>query len=356
MTSGTVSIRQIHKAYGNYKALDGISLDIASGEFLTLLGPSGSGKTTLLNVIAGFERPDSGSLLVDKTEFVTMPPHKRGLGMVFQSYALFPHMDVYSNVAYPLKLRKVDSANIKAKVKTALETVHMDHLATRRISELSGGQRQRVALARAIVFEPKLLLMDEPLSALDKNLREHMQIELKRLHRNLGMTTVYVTHDQQEALTMSDRIAILDRGRIIQLAAPKEIYNQPNCKFVAQFMGDTRLLSVQRQNNGYSLNGKMLKTHSAAHVSAMNDKYSLLVRPERLRWQGTNENDNAISGTVTEIIYMGDSHLIALQLPSGEEISIKHNGNEGISLPAINEPLTLWMAPEMCTVVKEAHP
>jgi putative spermidine/putrescine transport system ATP-binding protein len=353
MASGAVSIRQIHKAYGSYKALDGISLDIAAGEFLTLLGPSGSGKTTLLNVIAGFERPDSGSLLVDNKEFITMPPHKRDLGMVFQSYALFPHMDVFANVAYPLKLRKADASTIRSKVKKALETVHMDHLAGRRIHELSGGQRQRVALARAIVFEPKLLLMDEPLSALDKNLREHMQIELKRLHRALGMTTVYVTHDQQEALTMSDRIAVLDRGRIMQLDTPKAIYDAPNCKFVAGFMGDTRFVPVTKNSSGFDLNGHALKL--AAIPNAGGDVF-LMVRPERLRWQGNPAEDNCIEGRVIDVTYLGDSHMVSLELPQNTEISIRHTGADKADLPKAGDRLALWMTPHASVIVEGAHP
>lgn len=352
MTSGAVSIRQIHKAYGIYKVLDGISLDIAAGEFLTLLGPSGSGKTTLLNVIAGFERPDSGSLLVDGAEFITRPPHKRGLGMVFQSYALFPHMDVFANVAYPLKLRKADASAIRSKVAKALETVHMAHLAGRRIHELSGGQRQRVALARAIVFEPKLLLMDEPLSALDKNLREHMQIELKRLHRVLGMTTIYVTHDQQEALTMSDRIAVLDRGRIMQLDTPRTIYDAPNSKFVAGFMGDTRFLPVERKGADFALSSQPLKL--AITPSKVSSDLFLMVRPERLRWWGSPEIDNCIEGNVIDVTYVGGSHMVSLELPRNTEISIRHTGTENIPLPKSGDRLALWMTPESSVIVDGA--
>ncbi|OIS93675.1 ABC transporter ATP-binding protein [Brucella cytisi] len=353
MTSGAVSIRQIHKAYGSYKALDGISLDIAAGEFLTLLGPSGSGKTTLLNVIAGFERPDSGSLLVDDREFITMPPHKRDLGMVFQNYALFPHMDVFANVAYPLKLRKIDLHTIKVKVMKALETVHMDHLGARRIHELSGGQRQRVALARAIVFEPRLLLMDEPLSALDKNLREHMQIELKRLHRTLGTTTVYVTHDQQEALTMSDRIAVLDRGRIMQLDTPRAIYDAPNCKFVAGFMGDTRFVPVIRKGSDFIFNGHTLKL--VQRPDTTRDAY-LMVRPERLRWQGDPTCDNRIEGRVIDVTYLGDSHLVSLELAQKTEISVRHMSSETSALPRAGDHLALWMTPQASVIVEGTRP
>lgn len=352
MGAGKVSIRHVHKAYGAFKALDGISLDIQPGEFLTLLGPSGSGKTTLLNVIAGFERPDSGSLMVDEMEFITRPPHKRDLGMVFQNYALFPHMDVFGNVAYPLKLRGIDRASIRSRVLGALETVHMDKLAARRIGELSGGQRQRVALARAIVFEPRILLMDEPLSALDKNLREHMQMELKRLHNRLGMTTVYVTHDQQEALTMSDRIAVLDRGRVIQLDTPQNIYDYPNCKFVAGFMGETRFLPVQRRDSSYHLDNRSL--HLASEPPHRDANGWLIVRPERLRWAGNAQRDNRIAGKVMDIVYRGDSHLVSVSLAGDHEISIRHTGSDGKELPVPGQDLELWLPPEASVVVGDA--
>ena len=216
-----ITVRQITKSYGSVRALDQVDLDIRSGEFLTLLGPSGSGKTTLLMVLAGFTRPDHGSLKFGETEVIRLAPHKRGIGMVFQSYALFPHMSVGANIAFPLRLRGVAKPDIARRVEQALALVQLAGYATRRVDELSGGQRQRVALARAIVFEPRILLMDEPLSALDKQLREHMQIELRRLHEQLGMTTVYVTHDQREALTMSDRVAVLNHGKLMQYGPPR---------------------------------------------------------------------------------------------------------------------------------------
>ena len=216
-----ITVRQVTKTYGTVHALDHVDLDVRSGEFLTLLGPSGSGKTTLLMVLAGFTRPDHGSLKFGEREVIRLAPHKRDVGMVFQNYALFPHMSVAGNIAFPLKLRGVPRAEIGQRIERALDTVKLGGYGDRRIDQLSGGQRQRVALARAIVFEPRILLMDEPLSALDKQLREHMQIELRQLHDRLGMTTVYVTHDQREALTMSDRIAVINHGRIMQLDAPR---------------------------------------------------------------------------------------------------------------------------------------
>nr|WP_222110253.1 ABC transporter ATP-binding protein [Mesorhizobium amorphae] len=280
---GRVEIRNIKKAYGSFLALDDVSLDIAPGEFLTLLGPSGSGKTTLLNVLAGFVRPDSGSITIDGAEFLLLPPHKRNLGMVFQNYALFPHMSVRRNVGYPLRLRGVSGVDLDRRVEEALGLVQMAHLADRGVNALSGGQRQRVALARAIVFEPSILLMDEPLSALDKKLREHMQLELKRLHDRLGTTTVYVTHDQREALTLSDRIAVVNGGKIVQLGTPDEIYDRPKNKFVADFIGETRFLPVETNASGALLYGRPLRTRDDWKSS---DKPWLVIRPERLRWKG----------------------------------------------------------------------
>ena len=242
-----ITVRNVTKTYGKVHALNDVSLDVKSGEFLTLLGPSGSGKTTLLMVLAGFTRPDCGSLKFGDREVIRTPPHLRDVGMTFQSYALFPHMTVAGNVGYPLRLRKVPKAEIERRVEQALETVQLGGFGERRITQLSGGQKQRVAVARAIVFEPRILLMDEPLSALDKKLRDQMQIELRQLHEKLGMTTVYVTHDQREALTMSDRIAVVNHGRIMQLAGPRDLYERPANRFVADFIGDSTFLDVTRR-------------------------------------------------------------------------------------------------------------
>lgn len=339
---GKVAIRDIRKAYGAFTALDEVSLDIAPGEFLTLLGPSGSGKTTLLNVLAGFVRPDSGSVEIDGVEFLSLPPHKRNLGMVFQNYALFPHMDVRGNVGYPLRLRGISGEERDRRVAGALDLVQMGQLADRRVDELSGGQRQRVALARAIVFEPAILLMDEPLSALDKKLREHMQLELKHLHQRLGTTTVYVTHDQREALTLSDRIAVINGGRLIQLGTPDEIYDRPVNKFVADFIGETRFLPVENGPSGPSVFGRTLKTRDrwSAH-----DKSWLVIRPERLRWREVEgESGNCIDAKATEVIYQGDSYLITLRLPDGAEIDLRRSPDTaGERLPDPGEDVRLWL-------------
>lgn len=255
-TSLNISISDVTKKYDEFYALKDVSLEINSGEFMTLLGPSGSGKTTLLMVLAGFTNPDYGSVKFGDEEVILKPPHLRGIGMVFQNYALFPHMTVEQNVGYPQKLRGVNATEIKRSVEEALGTVKLEGLGHRGITELSGGQKQRVALARAIVFKPKILLMDEPLSALDKKLREEMQIELRQLHDTLNMTTVYVTHDQKEALTMSDRITVINDGELMQLGTPNEIYEHPNNHFIADFIGESSLLPIAVRNGKASLNGE----------------------------------------------------------------------------------------------------
>ncbi|NTT87885.1 ABC transporter ATP-binding protein [Tabrizicola fusiformis] len=349
---GEVAIREISKSYGTYQALDHVSLDIAPGEFVTLLGPSGSGKTTLLNVLAGFIRPDSGSIRVDGQEFLTLPPHRRNLGMVFQNYALFPHMSVARNVAYPLTLRRVPKAEIARRVATALETVKMGHLADRPIQALSGGQRQRVALARAIVFEPAILLMDEPLSALDKNLREHMQIELKRLHDKLGTTTVYVTHDQREALTMSDRIAVLNHGQIVQCDTPSRLYDHPVNRFVAEFIGESSFLPVEVSGGATRLFGRplALRERWSGHGTPL-----LLVRPEKLAWREPEGGGNRVDATATEVIYQGDSYFLNLELPGKSQIALRYNPHAaGGLVPEPGQTISFWLAPANTILIEDA--
>jgi putative spermidine/putrescine transport system ATP-binding protein len=337
-----ITVRSVTKTYGDVHALNDVSLDIKSGEFLTLLGPSGSGKTTLLMVLAGFTRPDSGSLRFGESEVIRTPPHLRNVGMVFQNYALFPHMTVAGNVGYPLRLRKVSREETATRVLQALETVQLDGYGARRIDQLSGGQKQRVALARAIVFEPRILLMDEPLSALDKKLRDRMQIELRHLHEKLGMTTVYVTHDQREALTMSDRIAVVNHGRIMQLATPKELYDFPANRFVADFIGDSTFLPVTRRGDQFAYGDKVLKYTGDMPGSA---KLVLMVRPERLRLASCAPPDSAniFQATVSEVVYQGDSFLMYALLPDGSEVSLRGGirGEVMTALPRLGDPVTL---------------
>ncbi|MEO7854116.1 MAG: ABC transporter ATP-binding protein [Rubrivivax sp.] len=320
----SITARGLRKRYGAVRALDDVDLQVQPGEFLTLLGPSGSGKTTLLMVLAGFIRPDQGSLCFDADEVVRLAPHKRDIGMVFQNYALFPHMDVAANIAYPLKLRGLKGAELKARTDGALQTVQLEGYGARRIDELSGGQRQRVALARAIVFEPRIVLMDEPLSALDKQLREQMQIELRRLHEKLGTTTIYVTHDQREALTMSDRIAVINGGRIVQLDEPRVLYEQPATRFVAQFIGESSLLKVTANGDECHCAGQVLRLPKAA---SLDGAALLMLRPERLHivadGAAPDAEVNELQARVTDRVYQGDSFLLQAQLSDGSAVSAR---------------------------------
>lgn len=335
-----ITVRNVTKSYGSVYALDDVSLDVKSGEFLTLLGPSGSGKTTLLMVLAGFTRPDSGSLKFGDEEVIRTAPHLRGVGMVFQNYALFPHMTVAGNVGYPLKLRKTPATEIVRRVEEALETVQLGGFGERRIDQLSGGQKQRVALARSIVFEPRILLMDEPLSALDKKLRDQMQIELRSLHEKLGMTTVYVTHDQREALTMSDRIAVVNHGKIMQLATPRQLYDFPANRFVADFIGDSTFLPVDRRGNQITCAGMALKYAGDVPPAG---PLLLMIRPERLRLGAASGTANVFQATVSNVVYQGDSYLMYARLSDGTEISLRGGirGDIVAHLPSVGDPVAL---------------
>ncbi|MFT6642244.1 MAG: putative spermidine/putrescine transport system ATP-binding protein, partial [Flavobacteriaceae bacterium] len=323
-TALPIHIKSLTKKYGSMYALDSVSLDIKSGEFLTLLGPSGSGKTTLLMAIAGFNRPDSGSIKFGDSEVILTPPHKRNVGMVFQSYALFPHMSVAENIAFPLKLRGVKSEESAERVNEALTTVQLDGLGDRGIEQLSGGQRQRVALARAFVFRPRILLMDEPLSALDKKLREQMQIELKHLHEQLGVTTVYVTHDQREALTMSDRIVVINHGKLVQIDTPKAIYNKPANAFVADFVGESTILPLESDGNGnLQFENQLIQSNSSS-----TGEWSLVIRPERLFVidDGVVIDSNksvAFSGTLRDFVFQGETAFVVMTMNNGQHVSFR---------------------------------
>lgn len=332
-----IRIQSLTKKYGSMYALDDVDLEVFSGEFLTLLGPSGSGKTTLLMAIAGFNRPDSGSIRFGDTEMILTPPHKRDVGMVFQSYALFPHMTVAENIGFPLKLRKVNSAETAERVTEALATVQLTGLGDRKIDQLSGGQRQRVALARAFVFRPRILLMDEPLSALDKKLREQMQIELKQLHRQLGVTTVYVTHDQREALTMSDRIAIINHGKLAQVDTPQAIYNRPSNSFVADFIGESTILPLTLDTQERLLfEEQLVLDHLPEAFSKDNSRdWSLVVRPERISLNADSqrsENDCLVfRGEVKEFVYQGETALALVKVGKDYDISVRLGTNAASS-------------------------
>ena len=350
-----IEVSSLCKAYGSIKALDHVSLNIAAGEFLTLLGPSGSGKTTLLMALAGFVRPDSGSIKFGDREVIATPPHKRDLGMVFQSYALFPFMTVAENVAYPLKIRGVSKSDQNTRAERALDTVELGGYGDRRINQLSGGQQQRVALARAMVFEPQIILMDEPLSALDKKLREHMQIELKALHQKLDATVVYVTHDQREALTMSDRIAVINQGQIEQVDTPERLYREPHSFFVADFIGESISLPVTVTNNQAQLSGR--KLNSDLPIAQGRGGHRLVIRPELLEVTSgpVPKTANDLSGHVHDIIYQGDSVLVIVQHESAGMINVRVPANRAgqKGLPSKGERIGLALHPEDTIIVPE---
>jgi putative spermidine/putrescine transport system ATP-binding protein len=351
-----VSIRSASKRYGELLTLDSITLDVGAGEFLSLLGPSGSGKTTLLGILGGFVQPSSGAVWSGDRDITYMPPHKRDIGIVFQSYALFPHMSVAENVAFPLRARRLSKSTWPKKVTDALEKVKLGGYQDRRISQLSGGQRQRVALARAIVFEPHLILMDEPLSALDKQLRESMQIELRQLHKNLGATIIYVTHDQREALTMSDRVAVLRNGRLVQVGAPEQLYNNPADSFVASFIGESTLLPVKRAGASEVRLGDVV-LRSARIVPPGQDLLLALQTEKLLIDDGTaNASANRIPCRVTEIVYQGESLKVFATTADGTGLSLRQPSHHAarMRLPAPGESMTLTLDPEDTIIVPKS--
>jgi len=324
-----IEFEHVFKRYpgSSNAAVDDLNLHIEAGEFLTLLGPSGSGKTTTLMLLAGFEAPSSGTIRLDGKSIESLPPHQRNMGVVFQSYSLFPHMTVAENVAFPLSVRKVDKSVITEKVTAALAKVHLENFTHRKPNQLSGGQQQRVALARALVFEPRLVLMDEPLSALDKKLREEMQLEIRRLHRELGVTMVFVTHDQSEAMTLSDRVAVFNHGRIEQLATPQALYDAPANPFVASFLGDNNMLNCtladgSRGGGVRTSNGQLLQARISGNTAlAVDAAVKLCVRPEFLQVGADSAalaTANCLTGTLVDLIHQGDHWRVVVRLAALE--------------------------------------
>ena len=311
-----------HYAGSAAPAVADLNLQVEAGEFLTLLGPSGSGKTTTLMLLAGFETPSAGTILLDGRPIESLPPHRRNMGVVFQSYSLFPHMTVEQNVAFPLSVRKTSASQARDKVAAALDKVRLREFARRKPQQLSGGQQQRVALARALVFEPRVVLMDEPLSALDKKLREEMQLEIRRLHRELGVTMVFVTHDQAEARTLSDRVALFNHGRIEQVATPKQLYETPANCFVAGFIGDNNMLRGARDAERGCLRtsrGALLRARSAG-AAADGEEAILCVRPEALQVAADGmgpPTENRLDATLVDAIHQGDHWRLVMQLHDG---------------------------------------
>jgi putative spermidine/putrescine transport system ATP-binding protein len=326
-----VRFQNISKTYdGRTQVVRDLNLSVERGEFLTLLGPSGSGKTTSLMMLAGFEAPTSGEIYLENRPFSSLPPHRREIGMVFQNYALFPHMSVGENIAFPLQVRRIGKQDIEVRVRRALDMVQLPGVVDRKPTELSGGQQQRVALARALVYEPAIVLMDEPLGALDRQLREGMQLEIKKLHQRIGVTMIYVTHDQQEALTMSDRIAVFNRGGIEQLSVPKALYDAPANAFVANFIGDNNLLRgrvVRRIGDQAEVEMPGVgMVRARASNAEMGQQVLLAIRPEKIALAVGDRRPsevNRLSGNLIDRTYLGDQTRLSIQLPDQQMLTIK---------------------------------
>ncbi|MDA7085052.1 ABC transporter ATP-binding protein [Pseudomonas sp. SA3-5] len=351
-----VSLRNLNKYYGDFAAVDNISLDIKEGEFLTFLGSSGSGKSTTLSMLAGFETPTSGEILVEGNSLIKVPPHKRDIGMVFQRYSLFPHLSVRDNIAFPLTLRKMQAAERERQVDAMLKLVQLDDFAHRRPAQLSGGQQQRVAIARALVYEPRILLMDEPLGALDKKLREELQDELRHLHRRLGITIVYVTHDQEEAMRLSQRIAIFSHGKIVGLGSGYDLYQNPPNAFVAAFLGNSNFLRVKALGDAAAqFESQSLAMRPTPGLQAAQDLL-LMVRPEKAQaltsQQALQEplapGWNEIGATVNEVVFLGESLTYNVVTAGGTSLTVKALSGNLLPLHAGAEVRVRWAAADAC--------
>lgn len=336
--AASLELDRLYKRYTETVALDGISLRVEPGEFVSLLGPSGSGKTTTLNLIAGFAKPSAGSILMDGRPIAELPPHRRDIGVVFQHYALFPHLTAAENVAFPLRRRRVPKAEVQERVADALDLVELRGLEARYPRELSGGQQQRVALARAIVFNPRLLLMDEPLGALDRKLRDSLQRQIKRLHKDLGITFVYVTHDQDEALALSERVAVFNHGRVEQLGTPTELYEQPVSRFVAEFLGESNLLAVPAGGDSGGL--------AVATETDRSTGRTLMVRPEHLELIAHDDIPKArtgvLCGVVSDLVYLGASVRIEVEIDSGGTVIVRRSPHRSPDISVGDRVAVTW--------------
>jgi putative spermidine/putrescine transport system ATP-binding protein len=352
MASGAkLRLRQLTKAFGTAKAVDQISLDVPPGAFVSFLGPSGSGKTTTLNLIAGFLTPDSGDIQLDERSIADVPPHKRNIGMVFQSYSLFPHMTVAENVAFPLRMRtRLSRDDARRRIGETLGLVQLAHLGDRYPRQLSGGQQQRVAMARALVSHPRLLLMDEPLGALDKKLREQMQVEIKRIHRSVGTTVIYVTHDQTEALTMSDLVVVMHEARVAQVGTPRVLYEAPANLFVADFLGDSNLLAAKIVNaSGDEVaveiaNGRVIRAARSAFAAAVGDRVVVLIRPEDMSVCASKERADGrdvLAGILKDISYHGDTFKLEVAV-GADTLKVKVAREHGAGMKSGQEVFLTW--------------
>jgi putative spermidine/putrescine transport system ATP-binding protein len=356
---GRLTLTRLTKRYPSTTAVDAIDLEVQRGEFVTLLGPSGSGKTTTLMMVAGFTPPSEGEIAIDGRPITGLAPERRNIGVVFQNYALFPHMTVFDNVAFPLRMRRQPRAEVRAKVNRALAMVHLAGLDTRLPRQLSGGQQQRVALARALVFDPGLLLMDEPLGALDRNLREQMKLEIKRIHRELGVTVLYVTHDQEEALTMSDRVALMSRGQIAQLGSAEDLYERPASRFVAEFIGESNLLEARVETAGGGavlvVAGARLPAGSGSAVPA-DGPWTLMVRPEKITIRPAGpERDGGLAGTVEEVTYVGEFTRCRVRVTDDVVVAVKTANTHATYRPKPGDAVRLgWAAADGYLVPRPA--
>ena len=351
---GAIELRRITKRYGRERVVDSLDASIAPGEFFSLLGPSGSGKTTTLMMIAGFAAVDEGQILVDGSDVASLPAQRRGFGMVFQNYAIFPHLNVFENVAFPLRARRIEAGEIRDRVGKALELVRLERFADRFSRQLSGGQQQRVAIARAIVYQPSVVLMDEPLGALDKNLRYQLQVEIKEIQRRLGMTVVYVTHDQEEAMNMSDRIAIMNAGRIEQIGAPTDVYKNPTSVFGARFLGEANLIEgvVDEVDNGIAVlrlaNGELLRARAGSGLDR-GARASLFVRPERVRIAPRQPQVaappalNHVTGRLVQTSFLGNILRYVVEIAVGVRVIVDLQNADGGLDAAIREVELSWL-------------
>ncbi|MCU7240049.1 ABC transporter ATP-binding protein [Pseudomonas peradeniyensis] len=358
-----VSLRNLNKHYGDFAAVDNIDLEIQDGEFLTFLGSSGSGKSTTLSMLAGFETPSSGEILVDGQSLVNVPPHKRDIGMVFQRYSLFPHLSVRDNIAFPLAIRKQGAAETARRVDAMLKLVRLEAFAHRHPAQLSGGQQQRVAIARALVYEPRILLMDEPLGALDKKLREDLQDELRQLHRRLGITIVYVTHDQEEAMRLSQRIAIFSHGRIVGLGSGYGLYQNPPNAFVASFLGNSNFLRFTADGNDAGrFEGQPVAVRPTPGLAAGQEAL-IMVRPEKALAltveQATREplpaGWNEVGATVTELLFLGESQTCHVATQGGTPLTVKALSAAGIPMQPGQPVRVRWAVADACIYTEWAE-
>ncbi|MCH3965761.1 MAG: ABC transporter ATP-binding protein [Clostridium sp.] len=353
-------VDKVEKYYKSFKAVDKVSFKVNKGEFLTILGPSGSGKTSLLKLIAGFEKINSGQILLNNDNIEKKKPYERNIGMLFQNYALFPHMTVFDNIAYPLKIRKVNKDDIKKRVNDMLKMIDLEEVAKRYPKQLSGGQQQRVALARAIVFNPPLLLLDEPLGALDKHLRQKMQLEIKHIQQKIGITTISVTHDQEEALTMSDKVCIMNKGQLEQIDTPENIYQKPKSRFAAEFIGEINLIDgkiIETEGKLATVeifNKKIVKAEMEEPDQYLQGKaVSIALRPENIVVsKGEAKYDNNISVVVKEVIFVGDSLKVKVVNKKEQEMIVKVDVEDSIkNLLTEGQEIILNWETDKCSLI-----